>query len=191
MEKKMLNKLPIINFLLSLFIVFHHGFTSSVGFNGSYKIGDYGLTIAIERYLYNLSECAVPFFYYLSAYLFYRTFDGTWEQYRYKIKRRFWSLLVPYVIFNSMGYFKALVFHPDEFTGGGIEYLRSIWESNTLPLWFIRELMALSILAPIIFQIKKRPFVALVVSIIIFLLHFSLLGIGVSFIGCLFIYWEL
>lgn len=102
-EKRFLAILPQINFLLSLLIVFHHGFISIVRYNGSFSPFSYGLTVSIERYLYNISECAVPFFFFLSAYLFYRTYDGSWSQYLYKIKRRFWSLLIPYIIFGTIG----------------------------------------------------------------------------------------
>jgi len=60
-EKRFLAILPQINFLLSLLIVFHHGFISIVRYNGSFSPFSYGLTVSIERYLYNISECAVPF----------------------------------------------------------------------------------------------------------------------------------
>lgn len=109
-EKSVLESLPLINFLLSLLIVFHHGFTRDVGYIGSYNPFEYGLIKGIERYLYNISECAVPVFFLLSAYLFFRTFDGTIENYIQKIKRRFWSLFVPYIIFNTIGYVKSMIF---------------------------------------------------------------------------------
>lgn len=114
----LLHSLPILNFLLSLLIVFHHGFTRNVGFIDSYNPLDYGVITAIERYFYNFSECAVPIFFFLSAFLFYRTFDGSKEKYISKMKRRFWSLVVPYIIFNTIGYIKAMVFSGRY--GGGI-----------------------------------------------------------------------
>ena len=117
-EKRFLAILPQINFLLSLLVVFHHGFISIVRYNGSFSPFSYGLTVSIERYLYNISECAVPFFFFLSAYLFYRTYDGSWSQYLYKIKRRFWSLLIPYIIFGTIGYVKVRLFSPSEMEGG-------------------------------------------------------------------------
>ena len=109
-EKTVLKSLLPINFLLSLLIVFHHGFMRNVGYIGSYNPFEYGVITGIERYLYNISECAVPVFFLLSAYLFYRTFDGTVENYIQKIKRRFWSLFVPYIIFNTIGYVKNITF---------------------------------------------------------------------------------
>ena len=36
----------------------------------------------------------------------------------YKMKRRFWSLLVPYIIFSTMGYLKVLVINSSKINGG-------------------------------------------------------------------------
>lgn len=169
----LLHSLPILNFLLSLLIVFHHGFTRNVGFIDSYNPLDYGVITAIERYFYNFSECAVPIFFFLSAFLFYRTFDGSKEKYISKMKRRFWSLVVPYIIFNTIGYFKAMVFSGRY--GGALDYLLSIWNADTMPLWFIRELIFFSILAPVIYRIKRHLWLSVVVSVALIIL--STLGL--------------
>lgn len=113
----LLSVLTPVNFLLSLLIVFHHGFTMNIDYNGSFAPSSYGMNMAIQRYMYNLSECAVPVFFFISAFLFYRTFDGTWINYKEKMKRRIRSLLVPYLIFSTMGYVKSLVFNGG--LGGG------------------------------------------------------------------------
>ena len=104
----LLDNLNLINFSLSLLIVFHHAFTVNIDYNGSFSPKSYGFTISLQRMLYNFSECAVPMFYFLSAYLFYRSFDGSLKQYKEKIYRRFYSLLVPYVIFCTFGFIKHL-----------------------------------------------------------------------------------
>ena len=153
-EKQILKCLPLVNFILSLLIVFHHSFTTNVDFTGSYSIGAYGWQVAAERFMYNLSECAVPIFYFLSAYLFYRTFDGSWEKYKTKIARRFFSLFIPYILFCSLGYIKHLAV--SHVWGGILDYLHSLWICDTMPLWFIRELMALSLIAPIIYKLKQN-----------------------------------
>ena len=170
MDKKLLIVLPHINFLLSILIVFHHSFTSPITCIGSFYPSIYGFTITIERYMYNLSECAVPVFFFLSAYLFYRTYDGSWGHYMYKMKRRFWSLLVPYIIFSTMGYLKVLVINSSKINGGVGGWLESLWLSNTMPLWFIRELIVMSLLAPIIYRVKKNSFAAILLSLILIVL---------------------
>ena len=114
-----LSTLTPVNFLLSLLIVFHHGFTVDVSYLGDFSFSTYGLATSLQRFMYNLSECAVPTFFFLSAYLFYRTFDGTWSNYIEKIKRRFYSLFIPYIIFCSLGYVKHIL----NTGGGGVQSL--------------------------------------------------------------------
>lgn len=181
-EQKFLNVLPIINFLLSLLIVFHHGFTRQVDFLGTNNVSAYGLTTAIERFMYNLSECAVPIFFFLSAFLFYRTFDGTKEKYLQKMQRRIKSLLIPYLIFNTIGYVKALVFSGR--SGGVADFFLSLLYSDTMPLWFIRELIMLSLLAPVIYKIKR----SLSLTVIVCLLSVILAILGLVGYRC-FVYW--
>lgn len=108
-ETVFLSFLHPMNFLLSFLIVLHHSFTVNISYNGSYSFMDYGWTIGIQRLMYNVSECAVPVFFYLSAFLFFRTFDGSIISYRKKMKRRFYSLFIPYVFFCTFGYMKHLV----------------------------------------------------------------------------------
>lgn len=172
-EQRVLKSLPVINSLLSFLIVFHHGFTRNVEFRNSFSLSTYGVVTVVERFMYNLSECAVPLFFLLSSYLFYRTFDGTKECYIYKMQRRLHSLLIPYLIFNTIGYVKTIVFSGR--CGGAIDCLLSIWNSDTMPLWFIRELMFFSLLSPIIYRIKNRIGLSIVVSFIMIVL--SILGI--------------
>lgn len=172
------------NFLLSLMIVFHHSFTVDINYNGSFEWSSYGITVSIQRFMYNLSECAVPMFYFLSAYLFYRTFDGSWSQYKEKIKRRFFSLFIPYIIFCTFGYIKHLV--ATRTLGGAnfIDWIQSLWICDTMPLWFIRELMALSLLAPVLYMLKQRPIISFFISIIIVVL----ISLGIVLYRS-FVYW--
>lgn len=166
MEKKILSSLSITNFLLSLLIVFHHAFTTDIGYVGTYLPTDYGFNVSVQRFMYNLSECAVPVFYFLSAYLFFRNFDGSFQQYKMKISRRFYSLFVPYVIFCTFGYIKHLIV--SGLTGGGIlGWMYELWLCETMPLWFIRELMALALLAPLFYWLKGRRIISVVLSTII------------------------
>ncbi len=108
-KEKLINVLTSVNFLLSFLIVFHHAFTVDVDYVGSFSLFAYRGDVAFQRFMYNLSECAVPVFFFISAFLFYRTFDGAIAKYKEKIYRRFWSLFIPYVIFCSFGYIKHLI----------------------------------------------------------------------------------
>jgi surface polysaccharide O-acyltransferase-like enzyme len=48
-----------------------------------------------------ICRLAVPTFFIISGFLFFiNVTDFTWEQYKYKIKRRFRSLVIPYFLWN-------------------------------------------------------------------------------------------
>lgn len=168
MEDKILNRLGVVNFTLSLLIVFHHACTVDINFIGSFNPVKYGLNASVQRYMYNLSECAVPIFYFLSAYLFFRSFDGSWNQYKKKLSRRFFSLFIPYILFCTLGYLKHVIVSGE--LGGVIGWLSELWLCQTMPLWFIRELMALQLLAPLFYWIKKYGWLSIGISILIIIL---------------------
>ena len=60
-----------------------------------------GLNIAtfIEFFLCNgFTRIAVPIFFMISGYLFFLTYKLSIEKYFYKVKSRFLSLMIPYLI---------------------------------------------------------------------------------------------
>lgn len=149
-EVRFFKILPFINIVLSFLIVIHHSFNINIDYNVNIK----NFAWIIERYLYNITECAVPIFFFMSAVLFYRDFHGELETYKRKVNNRVKSLLLPYVIFNIIGYIKHIVFANQNFDL--FRLLGSIITSDTMPLWFLRELFILSILAPILYKLKSK-----------------------------------
>lgn len=53
---------------------------------------------------------------------------------------------------------------------GGIDYMYSLWNADTMPLWFVRELIFFSLLAPIYYQVKNRLWLSVLVSIMLIIL---------------------
>ena len=54
--------------------------------------------------------------------------------------------------------------------GGVIDYMYSLWNADTMPLWFVRELIFFSLLAPIYYQVKNRLWLSVLVSIVLIIL---------------------
>lgn len=160
-ENYFYGKLPYIDFVLSLMIVMHHSFNIDIDYNASLK----GLDWGIERFFYNVSECAVPAFFFLSAVMFYRNYSGNKFDYLFKIRKRVYSLLVPYLIFNTLGYFKHIITSHESFALWGL--IKSIITSDTMPLWFLRELFFLCLLAPIINKLRNHYFIIGGVTVIV------------------------
>lgn len=93
-----------------------------------------------------LVKVAMPTFFVMSGYLFFANVTK-WNATTYwqKMKRRIISLLIPYIIWNLLMTVKLHTFS-----------LSIFWEPANMPLWFLRDLMIVSLLAPIIYIGVKR-----------------------------------
>lgn len=122
----------------------------------------------------NICQTAVPIFFIFAGFLFFigvERFD--FSTYKLKIKRRVTSLLVPYIIWNTLiliMYVLVQHFMPSMVTGRNKsisdytvqDYVYSFWSMGLInnggingpidsPLWFVRDLMVISLLSPVIF----------------------------------------
>lgn len=123
---------------------------------------------------FSLGICSmcVPLFFLISGYLFFVNTEWSWNAYLKKLKRRVNSLLVPYILYTVValivfGILQQLM--PSLISEGktpiadyGIrEYAEAFWMYNNLdipfvgPFWFIRDLMVLHILTPLIYVLVK------------------------------------
>lgn len=131
-----------------------------------------------------LPALAVPTFFVISGFLFFQGFSSGWDTRRYvgKLRRRFFTLLVPYVVWNAL---KVLLlfaqYRLDEWPIvwdqlGGFDLFwgcRSVGSDAVsplgyslghlsapihVPLWFVRDLMAMCLLAPLwAWLLRSRP----------------------------------
>jgi peptidoglycan/LPS O-acetylase OafA/YrhL len=118
-----------------------------------------------------LGETGVPGFFFISGLLFFlssKTYLG-------KIKTRCHSLLFPYLLWNALllaAYVAALALgHPQDINGKNMDgfvwtdYLRLFWDrgsydyGNFVPLlcpyWYIRNLLILSLISPVIYLLNR------------------------------------
>lgn len=93
-----------------------------------------------------LVKVAVPVFFVISGYLFFANVEKfTYVIYFQKIRRRIKTLLIPYIIWNLLMVIKLKSF-----------YLSFFWKPANLPLWFLRDLMIVTLLTPIIYIGVKK-----------------------------------
>lgn len=113
-----------------------------------------------------LVKVAVPVFYIMSGYLFFYGIEQ-WSRgvYFSKMRRRFFSLLLPYVFWNALvawkyGAFSWHVFW-DYYPTAGVQtdwlgHQQLMTAPVCMPLWFLRDLMVVSLLTPIIYIAVRR-----------------------------------
>ncbi len=130
-----------------------------------------------------LGETGVPGFFFISGFLFFQSK----KKYKEKLKSRVHTLLIPYFLWNLIILLLYLaawaVGYPQAINGTNIvdytitDYIRVFWDRGSYdngnfvpllcPLWYIRNLLIMAILSPILYYIIRyaREFFLITVTI--------------------------
>jgi len=147
---------------------------------------DAGLSIfqGFSKGIIYITEVCVPLFFVISGFLFFLNVPDKPDvkYFAGKYKKRFWSLLIPYIIANCVAfavYFAAHRYAPQMISGFmGEDWKNPIYVFWTGPinlsLWFIRELIVAVIISPLIYLIVRYTRL-----------------VGVVILGLLMIFWKL
>lgn len=120
-------------------------------------------TVGIEKdvfmYIKNLGDCVVPAFALISGFLFFYNIDVI-NDVMGKMKRRIWTLLIPYLAWNILNSF-YLIFRTNGIRGylGGL--LSFDWFCNVIigkaspHFWYIFMLMFWTVLSPLVYILIK------------------------------------
>ena len=144
-------KITLLQFALSILIVYQH---TSFEYNGSL----YALN-RIHEFLFYLTQTAVPLFFMISGYLFYRTFKI--ENVADKLKSRIKTLVVPYLLWNIIyaagmillehfGFVKNITIQKNW------RVVLQILNSDFSPLWFVKYLIVFSLIGPLMYCVFRN-----------------------------------
>lgn len=90
-EQQFRSKVTVIQFLLSVGIVYQHTV---------WNYRDNPILNAGQSFVFYLVETCVPFFFMISGYLFFRTYDKSkWKE---KLLSRVRTLFIPYMVWNAI-----------------------------------------------------------------------------------------
>ena len=154
--------ISISRFPIIVGVVFIHALIISNGTDLHYFLGNI------------IGRIGVPLFYIISGYLFFQKYDNSLKCYKNKLKKRVFSLLIPYLLWNIIAY---LVYAFITHTMQPEDFVQSFWVVNSKPghspadgpLWFVRTLMMLSIISPVMYCLNKNKYTAFI-SLILLLL---------------------
>lgn len=161
-------KKEFISFLLSILVFFIHSYFAQDSGDGSlisvvnHKVS-YFFSCSITRF-------AVPMFFMMSGITFFKGYTN--QKYLGKIKSRLFTLVIPYLLWNTIWMlweiFSSYSFlskfgtsepYPLTF----ISILKGIFFYNcNNPFWFIFDLIVFSFAAPMVFLIVKNKYVGIV-----------------------------
>jgi hypothetical protein len=181
-EARFWKKKEYISFALSILVFFIH--ISSFA-----QYGDSGHFISAinGKMAYFVSESitrfAVPMFFILSGIAFYKDYDN--KKYFKKIKSRVFTLVIPYLLWNTLWMIFDIVcsytFISRFFTGRKpfvltfSSFMLGIFHNgNNGPFWFVFNLIIFSAAAPLIYLLIRNKYVGIVsVGIIAVLTYFD------------------
>lgn len=170
LEKRFSQKLYNINLTLILLVVFIHAQNVVNRING---FQPEAWNSGIQNFISSgICAIAVPLFFIISGFLFFRD-KMAWDDFLIQIRKRFKTVLLPYLIvsFLAILFFfilQSLPFSDKYFNNRlslGLNSLFKIWLLSPLAyqLWFLRNLIVLVILSPVIYwMIKKASVYAII-----------------------------
>ncbi len=169
-ERRFHDQISWLMFLFSIFVIWVHSYNVDL-FSGGAQDGIWSLADRIENFVsVGLGQIAVPGFFLLSSYLFFRNFS--WDKLVGKWKSRVFSVLIPYVVWNLiyyLGYMAASRFLAiRSVVGRDIipfsvqEIWRAVSQYAYAPIfWYLYQLIFLIIVSPVIYALVKNRAIGL------------------------------
>ncbi|MDE6215503.1 acyltransferase [Bacteroides sp.] len=137
----------------------------------------------INLFSYVIPCIAVPIFFIISGYLFFKEETFNEKLYLTKMKKRFRSLVIPYVLWNTLALFIFIFVRIPAlhglFPNVSLEevtlpkVLSGYWAREgdgfpfDFPLWYVRELILMVIISPFLYVAVKKMKVCFFISILI------------------------
>lgn len=176
MPKEISRKIGILNIIYTIAIVLYH-FNLESAVTGRVVYDSLGEKVAffLNGWMTNAGTYAVSFFYMTSAFLLY--YNLTKDNWREKLKRRLFSLLVPYLLWNTI--YMLLFSHTRVIKRDYVQILSGYANSEYCgPLWFVEGLLFMLLFIPLLASLVRVPFV----SEGIVILAFACNAMGWSFV---------
>lgn len=192
LSKEESERIRIVKFIAIVLVVYFHAYTTGVNFSDGTSVLDLPVWLqVIEKGLSQvIAGCNVQIFFLLSAILLFRSE----QRYGTVLKKKIRTLLLPYLIWNTFWVavfvvLQSLPFTTAYFSGNNTPILQSsvkewlglygIGQSfpHCHPLWFVRDLMVMVLIFPVIKKVVNRfPGTMLCIGILLTIFPFSFYG---------------
>ncbi len=162
-------KIKIASFLLMIMVVFLHSYNLDSKQGNELVFFEKDYNWAIQNFISNgITRIAVPLFFLISGFLFIQSPSFGIEDYKIKVGKRFKTLVIPYLFWTLFGLILYIIMQSIPQSQGFftkklikdytfIEWLNAIF-NTPIPyqLWFLKDLIVMVFLSPlIVFAIKR------------------------------------
>lgn len=146
MTKELSSKIKLISLICTIMVVYRHAHTYEA-FHGDESWGTYMLVANGITYI---TSIAVPYFFLISGFLFFKQPYYANGNYRTMLKKKTKTLLVPFLIWNMLAFiplwFSGKIVVEEHWYMYVVDLLHSDYNG---PLWYVRTLMLLMLLSPL------------------------------------------
>lgn len=183
-EKAFHNQISWMMFVFSILVIWVHSYNVEL-FSGELLGPWWDTADEIQQFIsVGIGQIAVPGFFMLSSYLFFRNFS--WDQLGRKWKGRFHSVVIPYFAWNTLyylGYVIAArlpavtaVVGKRQVPFNKIEWMAAVFQYRYAPIfWYLYQLILLILLSPVLYLILKRRILGLMYLVLLLAaVHFHL-----------------
>jgi surface polysaccharide O-acyltransferase-like enzyme len=191
-------KLKIISFFSMVLVVFLHSYNVVVNLDSKVIKLNMGYSSFIQIFIsQGICRIAVPLFFFISGYLFFLNTKGSLKEFLSKFNKRLKTIVIPY-FFWSVSWLLlflllqsipqlGLFFNSKHIINYNVRELFTTIFIRPIPyqLWFLRDLMCLVIMAPLLFLlIKKIKYFVLVLVSLIWIFDFNLFVVANESLFC-------
>lgn len=141
------NKIKVGMFLCTIMVLYRHSVNYLAFFNSWTGVG---INKIVQGTIGYMTEIAVPFFYMVSGFFFFKYTYYEKNNFIIMIKKKCKTLLLPFIIWNIIGALFLLTYAEDKVGHSLCEcfynFISSEWNG---PMWYIRDLMLLMLFVPL------------------------------------------
>lgn len=188
------DKLKVVSFIAMLLVVFLHSYNLVVRLKSGPMVLDRGYNFFIQEFIsQGIARVAVPVFFAISGYLFFLKMSGTLQEFKEKVLKRIKTLLIPYLFWSFWSlllcFLVQLLPPPRIFFATNLvlnfsteQLLSTIFlHPIAYQLWFIRDLLVLVVLSPLVFWvIKKTNYFVLPILFGLWLINANLILVSIE-----------
>lgn len=184
MDQYLSQKIRIVSFLSMIMVVLLHSYNINIKHSGQILYLEKDINWIVQNFVSNgITRIAVPIFFFISGYLFVIGSNLTSYDFIVKIKKRVRTLVIPYLFWTLFGllFYYILQSFPQSqsfFTKKLIKYYNLLewfnaifYEPIPYQLWFLRDLIIMVLMSPIIcFLVKKAKYIYLIIIFVFWFL---------------------
>lgn len=147
-SEKLSTKFKICSLIATIFVVYRHAFVINAFYKNTNEASN--ILIFTTKIISSLTEIAVPIFFIISGFFFFKYNYYLKQNYINMIKKKFQSLFVPFIIWNIVGLGILFLYDKTSIPDSFYEFIQNFFYSEYYgPLWYVRDMMLLMLLVPL------------------------------------------